>query len=61
MGSVKDFRPIFFVIGVLLTTVALAMLLPAVADGIAGNPDWRVFLAASPTPPSTTSERPHTL
>ncbi|MBT3170490.1 MAG: potassium transporter TrkH, partial [Rhodospirillaceae bacterium] len=46
MGSVKDFRPIFFVIGVLLTTVALAMMLPAVADGIAGNKDWRVFLAA---------------
>ena len=47
MGSVRDFRPIFFVIGVLLTTVALAMLFPALADGIAGNPDWLVFLAAS--------------
>ena len=47
MGSVKDFRPIFFVIGVLLTTVALAMLLPVIADGIAGNRDWRVFLAAA--------------
>ena len=47
MGSVRDFRPIFFVIGVLLTTIALAMLLPAIVDGIAGNPDWQVFLAAS--------------
>jgi len=47
MGSVTDFRPIFFVIGVLLTTIAIAMLLPAIADGLKGNPDWKVFLASS--------------
>ena len=47
MGSVRDFRPVFLVIGILLITLALAMMLPAIADRIAGNPDWQVFLAAA--------------
>ncbi|MEE9299669.1 MAG: TrkH family potassium uptake protein [Alphaproteobacteria bacterium] len=42
-----DFRPILLVIGVLLTTVALAMLFPAIADSIDGNSGWRVFLASA--------------
>ena len=42
-----DFRPIFFVIGVLLATLALVMVVPAVVDLIAGEPDWQVFGAAS--------------
>ena len=42
-----DLRPVFFVIGILLTTLALAMVLPAVADAAVGNPDWRVFLASA--------------
>ena len=42
-----DLRPVFFVIGILLTTLALAMVLPAVADASVGNPDWQVFLAAA--------------
>lgn len=37
------------VTGVLLTTLAAAMLLPAFADIVAGNPDWRVFLGAAAT------------
>ena len=47
MGSVRDFRPVLFVVGILLITLSLAMALPAVADGVAGDPNWRVFLASS--------------
>lgn len=47
MGSVRDFRPVFLVIGILLITLSLAMMVPAIADRIAGNPDWQVFLAAA--------------
>ena len=47
MGSVRDFRPVFFVVGILLITLSLAMALPAVADGVAGDPDWLVFVASS--------------
>ena len=47
MGSVRDLRPVLFVVGILLITLSLAMALPAIADGIMANPHWRVFLAAS--------------
>ena len=47
MGSVRDFRPVLFVVGILLITLSLAMALPAIADGVTANPHWRVFLAAS--------------
>ncbi len=42
-----DFRPILFVIGILLATLGGAMLVPALADAVQGNPDWRVFCAAA--------------
>lgn len=38
-----DFRPILFIVGVLLATLAAAMVLPAVADAAVGNRDWQVF------------------
>ena len=38
-----DFRPILFVIGILLTTLAAAMLPPLLVDLHDGNSDWRVF------------------
>lgn len=41
-----DLRPIFLVIGLLLTTLATAMVLPAAVDALAANPDWSVFAAA---------------
>ncbi|MEM7122814.1 MAG: TrkH family potassium uptake protein [Pseudomonadota bacterium] len=41
-----DFRPILQVVGILLTTLALAMFVPALADLAADNPDWQVFLGA---------------
>ena len=46
MGSVRDFRPVLFVVGILLITLSLAMMLPAIADAVTGDPHWRVFLAA---------------
>ena len=42
-----DFRPALFITGVLLTTLAAAMLVPALADAASGDPGWRVFLASS--------------
>ena len=42
-----DFRPILFIVGILLTTLAVAMTLPAMADLAVANPDWRVFASAS--------------
>jgi len=44
---VLDFRPILFLIGLLLSTLALAMCLPAVADAMVGHGDWQVFALAS--------------
>ena len=47
MGSVRDFRPVLFVVGILLITLSLAMALPAIADAVTASSDWRVFLVAS--------------
>src|SRR3546814_8184609 len=46
-GVLIDFRPILFIVGILLSTTALAMLLPAVADAAVGNPHWQVFAVSS--------------
>ncbi|MFM2130032.1 MAG: hypothetical protein RL477_1578 [Pseudomonadota bacterium] len=42
-----DVRPIFFVIGILLVTLAAAMGVPALADLVAGQSDWRVFAGSA--------------
>lgn len=42
-----DFRPLLFIIGILLSTLAVAMTLPAAADLLVANPDWRVFASAA--------------
>ena len=42
-----DVRPILMVIGLLLALLGVAMLVPALADGIVGNADWQVFLVAA--------------
>lgn len=39
-----DMRPILYVIGILLCTLAASMLLPIFADLAADNDDWKVFL-----------------
>ncbi|MCB9993051.1 MAG: TrkH family potassium uptake protein [Hyphomicrobiaceae bacterium] len=41
------FRTILTITGVLLATLGLAMLVPAMVDAVAGNDDWRVFFACS--------------
>lgn len=41
-----DTRPVFFIIGALLSVLAVAMLLPMTVDLAAGNPDWMVFAIA---------------
>ena len=42
-----DPRPILFILGLLLATLAAAMLVPAAADAMAGSTDWRAFLGAA--------------
>lgn len=42
-----DFRPIFLILGLLLSTLALMMIIPAITDIVSGNPDWQVFAVAS--------------
>lgn len=41
-----DLRPVFSIIGIMLSVLACAMLLPVLADLAAGNPDWSVFAVA---------------
>ena len=42
-----DFRPILFIVGILLATLAVAMTVPAMADAAVQNPDWQVFAASA--------------
>ncbi len=42
-----DLRPILFVLGVLVATLAIAMILPALVDLAVGNQDWEVFAVSS--------------
>jgi trk system potassium uptake protein len=44
---VVDLRPVLFVLGILLATLAAAMLVPAVVDAAMGGPDWSVFVLSS--------------
>jgi len=44
---VFDIRPILLVVGILLTTLGCAMLLPAIFDLAANNSDWAVFAASA--------------
>ena len=39
-----DLRPVFYVIGILLTMLPCGMVFPMLADLHTGNPDWKVFL-----------------
>ncbi|WP_305800072.1 TrkH family potassium uptake protein [Skermanella sp. TT6] len=38
-----DYRPVFFVLGILLSTLAISMLVPMLADLSVGHPDWQTF------------------
>ncbi|MDX2222242.1 MAG: TrkH family potassium uptake protein [Rhodospirillaceae bacterium] len=42
-----DLRPILHINGLLLTGLAIAMLIPSVADLLSGHPDWLAFWASA--------------
>ena len=42
-----DWRPVFFVTGLVLTLIALVMCVPAAVDAVHDNADWLVFLASA--------------
>ncbi|MGQ9366613.1 TrkH family potassium uptake protein [Azospirillum sp. ST 5-10] len=42
-----DLRPVLYIVGALVSIVALAMLLPMVVDFAVGNSDWMVFATTS--------------
>ncbi|HLO75709.1 MAG TPA: TrkH family potassium uptake protein [Magnetospirillum sp.] len=42
-----DFKPVIFVNGILLIILAAAMGIPALADSVSGDPDWRVFAVSA--------------
>ena len=42
-----DFRPVLYIIGILLTTLAAAMCAPLMADLMVGHPDWQVFAGSA--------------
>jgi trk system potassium uptake protein len=44
---VVDLRPVLFVLGILLATVAAAMLVPAVVEAAHGGQDWSVFVLSA--------------
>jgi len=43
-GGAPMLAPVLYSVGVLVTVLGIAMLLPAVVDAVAGSPDWRVFV-----------------
>ena len=42
-----DLRPVLFILGILLSVLAVAMAIPAVVDALAGHADWQVFAASA--------------
>jgi len=44
-----EFRSVVFILGILLSILAVAMIIPAVVDAMIGHPDWQVFTAAAAT------------
>ena len=46
-GDVTDFGPVFFIVGLLLSVLALAMCVPAAYDLALNHSDWQVFLGAA--------------
>ncbi|RMD64311.1 MAG: TrkH family potassium uptake protein [Alphaproteobacteria bacterium] len=44
-----ELRPVVFILGILLSILAVAMTVPAIVDAVAGHPDWQVFAAAAAT------------
>ena len=42
-----DFRPISFILGILVSILAVMMLAPAAVDFFSGNQDWEVFAVSA--------------
>ncbi len=42
-----DLRPVLFICGILLATLAGVMCVPAAADALVGNPDWQAFVVSA--------------
>lgn len=42
-----ELRPIIFILGILLSILAVAMVIPAIVDVAIGHKDWQVFLVAA--------------
>lgn len=42
-----NYRLVLFFVGILLSTVAVAMLIPAMADLVEGHEDWQVFVTSA--------------
>lgn len=42
-----DLRPVLLIVGLAMSTAAMAMLLPAAVDALLHNPDWLVFASAA--------------
>ena len=43
----RDFRPVFYIIGILLCIESITMLIPMVVDLIYQNSDWQIFMFSS--------------
>ncbi len=44
-----ELRPVIFVLGILISVLAVAMVIPAIVDALVGHPDWQVFAASAAT------------
>ena len=42
-----DYRPVFLVVGILLSMLAAGMVVPAIVDAVAGNAGWQVFIVSA--------------
>ena len=43
----RDFRPVFYIIGILLCIESMTMLIPMTVDLIYKNDDWQIFMFSS--------------
>ena len=43
----RDFRPVFYIVGILLCIVSMTMLIPMVVDLVCQNSDWQIFMFSS--------------
>jgi trk/ktr system potassium uptake protein len=46
---VIEFKPVVFILGILVSVLSVAMIIPAIVDALAGHTDWQVFTAAAAT------------